>query len=78
VYRYRHKRKRLLFISTQFAIHAHAGSPFPEACAQRLPAGSDLPGTRTPNAKPLTPNANPVSVIQLWPLEFICYLLLVI
>jgi hypothetical protein len=34
-----------LFISTQFAIHAFAGSPFPEACTHRLLAGGDAPGS---------------------------------
>jgi hypothetical protein len=32
----RHKRKRLLFISTQFGIHAGAGSPFPVATPQSV------------------------------------------
>jgi hypothetical protein len=30
-----------LFISTQFAIHANAGSPFPVACVLWLLAGGD-------------------------------------
>jgi hypothetical protein len=56
VCRYRHKRKRLLFISTQFAIHAFAGSPFPVACAQRLLAGWWFAGHM--NAKHKTLNAS--------------------